>query len=291
MTSGGKIYVAPGTYTLTSAPINLGGGNWAAVGSTSVSNIELYGAGNSSILQLGTNANGAVIGGVNMNHWFIHDLQVNGNRAGQSDSGASPPYLICIFMYDSSNDLLEHLYIHDCKTYATQIGPGSGDDILDSQAANNAANGFMTYGDSNGVIEGNTVNGASDVGIDISGSGTTSTNMLCTGNWVYNVNLGVSPWGLNTGIGIMAGDNGPTQNVTISNNYIQGARLGIDSDASPDANANITITGNTIVGTTLYAIYLVDTDGVTVENNTLPPGQTIYESGVTGTVTSNTTTT
>jgi len=284
--SGGSISIGAGTYTFTTTPINLGGGNYAAIGSTNQSNVEIYGQDNSTILAAGTNLNAAILGGLDVNNWNIHDLAINGNMAVQSDSGSSPPYLWGIVLYGSSNDLIEHVYFHDCKTYGAQIGRGNNDNVLYSQFGHNGGNGLLMYGVTNSLIEGNTVNGASDVGLDASGAGSTyANNVTVTGNWVYNVNLGLSPWGLNTGIGIMTGDDGPAENIQITNNYVQGAKVGIDSDASPDTNTNILISGNTIESTRYAALYLVSTSGVTVKNNTFyicSDETVVYESGVTG---------
>jgi len=171
LTNGGKIFIKAGTYTFTTTPINLGNGNFAAVGTTSVSGIELYGEGSSTILNAGTNMNGAVIGVLNANNWYIHDLQINGNRASQSGSGGAPPYLNGIWIINSANTTIEHCYVHDTKTVGIYLVSGNSDAILYNNVVNNNANGIQVGWSTNDLIQGNTVNGASDVGISISGSG------------------------------------------------------------------------------------------------------------------------
>lgn len=79
------------------------------------------------------------------------------------------------------------------------------------------------------MVEGNTVNGASDVGISISGdSGTRTrtvlTNAIASDNIVENVNLNISPFlGGNggSGDGILDRDNGAASNVTVIGNTVQ----------------------------------------------------------------------
>lgn len=235
LTSGGKIFIKAGIYTFTTAPINLGGGNVAAIGTTSVSGIELYGEGNSTVLSAGTNMNGAVIGTLNVNNWYVHDLQVNGNRVAQSGSGGSAPYLVGIELYNSNNDVIERCYVHDSKTYGIQVY-GTADRILNNYVVNNNANGIIVYGGSDYNVEGNTVDGASDVGISVSGQDSTHfiNGTIVSDNIVKNINLGVSPFGVNSGVGIYVADNAPAYGTIVSNNniYNVGYAIWIDSGAT-----------------------------------------------------------
>jgi hypothetical protein len=273
MTNGGKLFIKAGTYTLTTTPINLGGGLVAAIGTTSigataVSDIELYGEGNATILNAATNMNGAVIGVYGANNWYIHDLQINGNRAHQSDSGNSFPYLVGIFLFNSNNDMIEHCYVHDNKTYGISV-TGNLDSILNNYVVNNNANGILVYGGSDYLIQNNTIDGSSDVGISISGGQPSYiSQVICTGNIVKNANLDVSPWGLNTGIGILVGDNGPASNVTVSDNQIYNTKIGIGS--APGAggpNIDVLVSNNQVSTATGDGVYAVTTTSLTIQNN------------------------
>ena len=269
--SGGSVYIEPGTYTFTTLPV----AGTGAIGSSSVSNVELYGAGNSTILQAGTNLNGAVIALWGPSGWFIHDLQVNGNAASQSANGAGLPLsgISLTGPSSSNNDVVEHCYIHDAKTYGIGIGPGSNEQVLDNWVQNSWANGIIVGGGGgNDLVEGNIVDGASDVGISISGSNNAGnppiTNVLVTGNTVLNINMHISPFGQNTGAGLYAGDNGYAQNVTFSNNYVSTGTYGIVSDPYTESNSAITISGNTVVGFTKNGVYAEETNGLTISGNT-----------------------
>jgi len=288
--SGGKVYIEAGTYTFTTLPI----GGVGAIGTSSVSNVELYGAGSSTVLQAGTNLNGGIIYVQSGGGWYIHDLQINGNRASQSASGASTPYQTGIALYESSNDVIEHVYIHDEKTYGISSDAGSSNQILDNQVANSDANGIIMYGGSNHLVQGNVVNGASDVGISISGTNDNGnapiTNALCTQNTASNVNLDVSPFGQNSGVGIMVGDNGYATTITVSDNQISVASFGVSSDPYSGTNVDVTISGNTIQSTTVDGVYAEATTGITIENNLfiISAGADIYlASDVSGSVIEN----
>ncbi|MGA8904755.1 MAG: right-handed parallel beta-helix repeat-containing protein [Candidatus Bathyarchaeia archaeon] len=290
VSSGGRVYIEAGTYTFTT--INIAG--WGAIGSSSVSNVELYGAGNSTILLAGTNMNGAMIALFSVNGWYIHDLEINGNAASQSLGGASTPYQSAISTYESSNDIMEHCYVLNWKTYGIYFGGGSSNQVLYNGVVNSWANGIIMYGSSNSVVKGNTVIGVSDVGISISGMDSTATNMeniLCSQNTVLDVNMGISPFGQNSGVGIMVGDNGASENVTVSNNQISTVSFGVsDGPYGSAANILVIISGNTIRATTIDGIYAAQTTGLTISGNTFTFSQGVawnMDPGVTGLVIAN----
>ena len=281
--NGGKVFIAAGTYTFTTDPIAALG----AIGSQTVSNVELYGADNSTILQAGTNLDGSVIAVYGVNGWYIHDLQINGNGDNQNANGASLP-LCGIELYESSNNVVEKNYIHDAKTYGIYVA-GNNEQVLDNLVDNSHANGIIAYGGSGDVIEGNSVIGASDVGISISGTNEGSgpiENVLCTGNFISTINLQESPFGQNSKVGIDVGDNGNDQNITVSNNQVTNMEWGIDSDPYSGTNTDITITGNTIWDITGYGIYIYGTNTLTIANNVfnspLGDGPWTIQSAVTG---------
>jgi len=286
--NGGKVFIQAGTYTFTTDPIAALG----AIGSQTVSNVELYGADNSTILQAGTNLDGSVIAVYGVNGWYIHDLQINGNGDNQNANGASLP-LCGIELYESSNNVVEKNYIHDAKTYGIYVA-GNNEQVLDNLVDNSHANGIIAYGGSGDVIEGNSVIGASDVGISISGTNEGSgpiENVLCTGNFISTINLQESPFGQNSKVGIDVGDNGNDQNITVSNNQISTMTFGVSDDPYTGTNTDVTITGNTITNALYDGVYASGTSGLTISGNTftVPSGAVAWkiDTGVTGLVIEN----
>ena len=222
LTSGGKIFIHAGTYTLTTTRINLGAGNVASIGTLSVNNIELYGEGEgATILVAGTNLNAVMLSVTNANGWYIHDLALNGARASQIATGSGNPYLEGISLYNSNNDIVSNVYVHDQKTYGIYVY-GVNDKVTNSWVQNNNANGLMSVGGSDIVFSGNLIDGASDVGIDLGGNsgGANVSRIIAQGNLIKNVNLGISPWGLNSGTAIGLGDNGNVNQATVIGNSI-----------------------------------------------------------------------
>ena len=235
---GGKIFIKAGTYIITTPVVT--------EGTHAVSNVELYGEGNSTILSAAVNLNDNVIAVFGVNGWYVHDLQINGNRAEQSGPGTGGGY-DGIQLYNCSNCIVERNYIHDVKTLGIYIH-GTNIKILDNDVVNSNANGIIVSGGSNYLVEGNIVNGASDVGISISGTSATQTisGVVCEGNIITNINLDVSPYGANSGDGIITGDNGIAGgNITISNNYVDVAYVGMWISQTQ----GVTVSGNTIIPT------------------------------------------
>jgi hypothetical protein len=247
--------------------IGLVAGTCAAIGTPTIANIELYGEGNGTILTLGTNVNGNVIG-VEADTWYIHDLQINGNRANQNGEGASPEFN-GIMMIGNRNTV-QHVYEHDAKNAGIWVW-GNEEKILNNWVLNNNANGIQCDPGTGSLVQGNTVNGASDVGISMSGGASAViSNALCTDNTIENVNLGVSPYGGNTGVGIMVGDNGPVSGVTVSDNVIINAAfagINIDGGAGPPTNKDVLVSGNAIYSTASYSILVGFTAGLVIQDN------------------------
>jgi parallel beta-helix repeat protein len=272
LTSGGKLFIEAGTYTFTTLPINMGQGDFAAIGSTSVSNIELYGEGNSTILSAGTNLNGVIIGIANANGWYIHDLQINGNGAHQSASGASAPGLIGIELYNSKDSVIEHCYVHDNKTYGVAVY-GTEDSILNNWIVNSWSNGITIFGGSDYSIRGNVVDGSSDVGISISGEHSWATpaisRVTCIGNIIQNANLGVDPWGQNSGVGIAIGDQGPATQITVSENQVYGAKIAVFCSglSASMRDIDVQISDNQLYSPTSYGVQVIYTTSVVVQGN------------------------
>jgi hypothetical protein len=280
LTTGGKIVIANGTYTFTTQPISLGGGNTAAIGTTSISNIDFSGFGNDTILSAGTNMNGAVFAVVNAGGWNIHDLQINGNRAHQSAGGGSAPYLWGITVSDSDGTIIQRVYVHDAKTYGISV-EAINVQVLNNWVVNSNANGITVSQPSvNVLVQGNVVNGASDVGIDINGGGVSTKveDVICTENWVYNINLGVSPFSVNAGTDIAVGDNGPAVNVTVALNNLYGGKEGISTYTSAGTNLDILLSNNLIHSTTTYGISGNTATALTIQGGliSIGTGQAVF---------------
>jgi len=281
LTSGGKIFIKAGTYTFTTTPITLNGNNAASIGTTTVSGIELYGEGTSTILTAGPNTNGIVLGVMNVNGWYIHDLQINGNRAQQSASGngsGATSGLVGIDLFNSNNDTIQHCYVHDDKTYGIYVF-GTHDSILNNYVEYGVSNGIMVAGGSNYLIQGNIESGSSDVGIDVWGAPLTSgswplgpaSNVIVIGNTVLNSNYGQDPWDQNTGIGICLGDGGAANHVVVSDNVVYNAVIGIDTEpGSSQTNYDVQILNNNINDTSSYGIQAYGpTASLAIENNVI----------------------
>jgi hypothetical protein len=270
-----------------------------------VSGIELFGEGAGTVLKAGANLNGTVIGVLNVDNWYIHDLQVDGNRQTQNGDGINPE-LLGISLFNTTNTVVQNCYVHDCKTYGIGI-TGTACRILNNYVVNSNANGIILFGCTESIVKGNVVNGASDVGLDLSGGQPNpTTDILCEGNVVTNVNLGVSPWSLNSGIGIMVGDNGPANRVSVKGNIvISCGSFGLFSGPpSETTNFDIEFDGNQIYNchggisggdTTRFTIKgnMVDTtsgnddlgDGVNLPSSVVNgsvEGNTIYNTGYAG---------
>jgi hypothetical protein len=263
LTSGGRIFIKAGTYVFTTTPISLPTGDEAAIGTTSNSNIELYGEGNSTILRAGTNMNGAILGVANVGGWYVHDLQVDGNRMHQSAVGDSAPGLIGMEFYGTNHVRIERCYVHDNKTYGIYVTDYGSDVVSGNYLLDNLSNNLDIYAGPNGgsdyLVQGNIVVGSSDVGLDISGydASTYISNVVCTGNIVERADLGLDPWGLNSGVGISAGDTGPARNVTISDNQVYGAARAISDGGVTAAypSYDVQVLGNLVGESTGIGIH------------------------------------
>jgi len=270
LANGGRVFIKAGTYTLASLNVLIGGeAGSAAVGSTSVSNVDLCGEGEATYLKAATNLNGTLIAAMNVNGWYVHDLQVDGNRANQSGAGTYPE-LMGIDILSSTNCINEKCYVHDCKTYGIAVSSGTRCSVLDNFVLNCNANGIILYGGQSIVARGNQINGASDVGLDVSGISSSSpiTDVVCEQNIVVNVNLGTSPWSLNTGLGIDVGDNGYVVRAIIKGNIVDTCSgWGLQSGPS-GTNNDITFEGNQVYGCA-GGVYANSTNGLKVVWNTV----------------------
>jgi parallel beta-helix repeat protein len=279
LTHGGQIFIRTGTYVLRSVNIFGPSPDDAAVGSSTVDNVKLVGEGNSTILEAGSNLNAGVIGIDDVSGWDIEDLQINGNAVHQSDSGASNPNLTCLWATNGARNTVEHVYMHDCKTYGIEFQGVSQPLIAYNQVQNAYANGIMVNGPGaitstfvmGAVIIGNTVTQTSDIGIDLSGSWDSAeltTDFTVEGNTIMEANQGISPYdpGNFHGVGIYLGDLGPVSHIALTGNLVDTAYAGIEATSVPVHD--VTISGN-ILYNCEYGIYFEGAGvyGTSIESN------------------------
>jgi parallel beta-helix repeat protein len=233
----------------------------------------LYGEGNSTILRGGPALTGSpqIIGLLNVNGWYIHDLQIDGN----SNNQAGIQYSDGIVLWNSNNSTIQQVYVHNNKNMGIDTEKSSSVKILNNHIKTSGANGIQVTAGSNILIQGNTEDGSSDVGISISGDNAASgsgpiTNVVCTANTIEHLNLGVSPYGSNAAIGIQIGDNGFATHVIVSQNQIYGpGYVGIGSLPGFGTNVDILISANQVNGTTNEAITGTSTTNLSIEDNVM----------------------
>jgi parallel beta-helix repeat protein len=230
--SPGKITLQPGTYTVSKSLLSNG-----------ANGVELCGEGDSTVLRLADNTNSEVVYLESVKDWYIHDLQIDGSKTKQASNSQ---YSDGIHGYGCTNLVLENNFIHDCLTYGLCVGAGVGCQVLNNRVVNSGANGItIANGDGGGttLVQGNTVNGASDVGITTwTGIGVTISN-----NTVTNVINNDSPYGINSHIGIMQEQS--SQKITVINNSVQGCDEGLSNAPDPgQLNTDVTWQGNEIAG-------------------------------------------
>jgi parallel beta-helix repeat protein len=246
-----KVLIKAGTYII----------NHAASGQDSIivssSNVELYGEGNGTILRLANGANRRVLSIFNANNVYVHDLQVDGNQANQAVNTVE----VGINGWEAAGLIVSNNYVHDEGTYGIYCGACTNAQILNNLIVNSYANGITiddqgSSGPSGNTVSGNTVDGASDVGITAwYGNGLTAT-----GNIVRNVMMNVSPYGGNDHVGMMV-ENSANQ-ITYRNNTIQNSGVGF----STSGGTNLLFDSNRIQNCQ-QGMYSWGVSGLTVTNN------------------------
>jgi parallel beta-helix repeat protein len=234
------------------------------------SNVELYGDSNSStVLKLADGMNDSVLNFESASNMSIHDLQIDGNRMNQSQSGGSPAISgEGITAWHVNGLTIENCYIHDCRDFGINLASNSNVNVLNNQVYNCDANGITVgnMGEGSGtLVSGNTVNGASDVGI----TAVDGVDVTVDGNTVMNVNMDRSPWGNQSHVGLMAEGDTFSQNCRYTNNNIMNCGDGIASTpyvASPQLNKGIVFDSNK-VSNCLRAAYVNNTEDVAITNN------------------------
>jgi len=236
MTSGGKIMLQAGTYLISTGLLSNG-----------VNGIEMYGEGDSTVLRLANTVNSPVLYLESVKDWYIHHMQIDGNKSSQSPTSKNSDG---INAYLCSNLVLDSNYVHDCRTHGLRIGAGTDCKILNNRVLNSGANGITVANGDGGartLVQGNTVNGASDVGI----STWTGIDVTIANNTVMNVTANESPYallgipGCNSHVGIMQEES--SQRISVNNNYIQNCENGLSNAPSPgQLNTDVTWQGNQV---------------------------------------------
>jgi parallel beta-helix repeat protein len=196
-------------------------------------NVEIYGDGNATTLRLNNNVLHDMFSFVTANNFHVHDLQIDGNRQNQPYTPPTPRYggavnISGIDAWNSSNGLVENCSIHDCRTFGILYSLCTSCQILTNTLQNCDANGVTIDNASGGsgcIVRGNTIDGASDVGI----TGSDAVNFLAEKNLVKNITMNTSPFEQNTNIGLACeGDEAGCKNCSYVDNMIDNTLVGAD---------------------------------------------------------------
>jgi len=193
---GGKVVLLDGTYNINSGiPIRK-------------SNVELVGVGHSTVIRLGDGANDNIIkigDTTTVRNITIRDLQIDGNKANQTESGYPG---IVVINSDCENIAVINCYIHDVNGDGILL-KGSYGLILGNIVSSNAQNGIAAAPDY-GMILGNVFASNQGDGVHL------GSHQVVVGN-VCNSNGG-------SGIRIYGGD----YNIIMSNLCISNSDNGIE---------------------------------------------------------------
>jgi parallel beta-helix repeat protein len=252
--NGGRILLRAGTYIIAQSLI-INGPN----------GVELYGEGDSTILRLANDVNERVIHLQSVKDWYIHDLQVDGNKANQATSSQKSHG---ISAWNCMNIAIERTYVHDCRTFGIHLSATGNSKVLNNHVSQCSANGITIDNEGGGqsiLVQGNTVDGASDVGI------TTwhGVDVVVNNNSVSNVNLNESPFGENSHVGIMQEQG--SQHVTVSTNRVNNCLgNGLSTSISPaqQMNTDIQLLDNRISNCG-KGVYVEGTDRLLVKGNVI----------------------
>ncbi|HKM76104.1 MAG TPA: right-handed parallel beta-helix repeat-containing protein [Candidatus Bathyarchaeia archaeon] len=266
--------------------IHLPAGNYIAsqpITAQSVANVEIYGDGmDSTIITLNSNVLGHVIRLMSCDGFHVHDLQINGNKTNQAGGTSTDQYdYNGINAYMCNDGLIENCLILDCRNFGVELaGSPTNITVQNCLVQNSDANGINTNcnpGGGGNVIQNNTVDGFSDVGITLLGN----SNYTCQGNVVKNGNLNNSPYSLNTHIGITGSEgingssvnpSGTTSHIlnnTIQNCYASGAFYpGQGISLTGAGNLVFDVENNSITDCE-HGIGINGVAGATVLNNTI----------------------
>src|SRR5208282_4660804 len=268
--------------------IHLPAGNYSVSQQVNINNIadvEIYGDGqNATILTLNDNVYGGsntnpkpatVLSFVEADGFHVHDLQIDGNAAGNPFQG-NPATAIAmdgILAWNSSNGMINNCLIHDCRFMGVQIEVGSNCIVQSNTIVNSNANGISVGNAGNNgsghQVLSNIVNGASDVGISV----WEGVGALVRGNNVQNVTLNLSPYQQNTHVGLLAEGQSPCTDIAFSSNTVSNISSpstkyqGVGMGCGPDGSSNIQFLNNTFSNVWQMARLTGAVTGITVTGN------------------------
>ena len=199
-------------------------------------NVEIYGDNSSStVLRLNDNVLLDMFSFKSANNFYVHDLQIDGNRQNQPYTPPTPHYeepvnISGIDAWNSSNGLIENCFIHDCRTFGILYSKCTACQIRKNYIQNCDANGITVDNASGGsgcTVNGNTIDGASDVGI----TGSDAVDYTVRNNVIKNIIMNSSPFEQNTNLGLCcearaAGCKNCTYQDNIISNILVGAYIG-----------------------------------------------------------------
>ena len=209
LTSGGRIFIRDGLYTFDD--------KWEI----SYSNIDVIGESWNTILKLGNEVNDHVIYAEGKSNIRVSNLKIDGNKAQQTGSASTT--LAGINFWNSSYCCVDHVWTYNTTRYGVDFGLDSyycG--ITNSRIENPTDNGILFHQAFYCYAIGNTVTGASDVGLSVANG---SFNVF-DNNWSFDNmhNDARTEYNGHWGAGIEYA--GAKKN-TFSNNWIWGNEIGI----------------------------------------------------------------
>lgn len=234
MTSGGKIYMAPGAYSLATS-----------ITGHANNDIEIELA-TKAVITLAATADTHVFYLDSVSNWWIHGGEINGNEANQTTpGGAANTNSYGIYLYRTTNMKISDMYIHECcragiKTEGSAVPVYCTDTLIvdcnisdcnwsgvlpDSYTKGMIVRGCLFTGDGEGGVGGGTVSPIRDILVD-----------GCT---QHDMDGSKAPVGYEAGIYIEAGTH-----IKVTNNHCFNCQIGIFVTADGDEE-NI-IANNTV---------------------------------------------
>lgn len=183
-----QVFIKAGTYTIGSG-LNIQNRN----------NVELYGE-SGTVLKLADGTNSNVLQFSSGDGIYIHDLEIDGNRFSQAGGAGGGTVdqgdnLAGFAFYYCTNSTIQNCHVHDSRCFGIVSLAGSNIKILNNLVENCDANGMNLGGNDGGgsglLCSGNTVDGASDVGI----ASWNGQNLTVTNNTIRNITMTRSPFG------------------------------------------------------------------------------------------------
>jgi len=274
---GSKVLIKAGTYIINHAASSLD-----SIIITN-SNVELYGVSgsattnNAAILKLANGANRRILSITGTTNVYIHDLQIDGNRVNQAQSSAGGNSN-GIMAWSNTGLTVSNNYVHDVRNFGIDFNGCTSSTATNNLIMNSDANGMQFEGSGGGTttFNGNTIDGASDVGITVWGG----NGVIVENNIIRNIMMNTSPWGGNDHTAMYT-ENSSHNNI-FRNNTISNVVFGFSDDSS----TGITVDGNTFHLQSLtgspYPFWTGSSSGGTFSNNKIyvvTPGGSLQLSG------------